>query len=63
MNLRFNGKSYSDREEYHKAVYTYCHCDNDCKYYYGEINDCMFAEEELLLDKSLCKCDIDNMFK
>lgn len=63
MNLRFNGKSYTDIESYKQATYTYCHCENDCKYYYGEIDGCMYGEHETLFDKSICKCDIDNVFR
>lgn len=63
MGLKFNSKEYTKVIEYHNAIHTYCYCENNCKYYYGEIMDCMYGEDENLLDKSICKCNIDNMFR
>ena len=60
--IKFNGKVYPTIAEYFKAKYEYCSKLNNCPYYYGEANSCMFGENKDD-DKSLCKCDINTMFR
>lgn len=62
MNLRFNETTYTDIYEYNKALFEHCSKEKNCKYFYGEINQCMFDETDTY-DKSNCKCDIDKIFK
>lgn len=60
--IKFNGKVYPTIEEYGRAKHEYCYEQNKCPYYYGEGNSCMFGENKDD-DKSLCKCNIETMFR